>query len=47
MRLVLARMMFNFDMELVEAEDDWMGQWRADFLWQKRPLQVYLSPVRV
>lgn len=47
MRLVLARVIFNFDMELVEPEDDWMGQQRADFLWHKRPLQVYLTPVSV
>lgn len=47
MRLVFARMIFNFDMELVDPEDDWMGQQRADFLWHKRPLQVYLSPVVV
>jgi cytochrome P450 len=47
MRLVLARVIFNFDMELVEPEDDWMGKQRADFLWHKRPLHVHLSPVTV
>lgn len=47
MRLVLARMIFNFDMELAEPEDDWMGTQRADFLWHKRPLHVHLSPANV
>ena len=47
MRMVLARMIFNFDIELVEPEDDWMEKQRADFLWRKGPLYVHLSPVNV
>ncbi|KAJ0109581.1 hypothetical protein J7T55_014143 [Diaporthe amygdali] len=47
MRLVLARMILNFDMELVEPETDWIGKQRADFLWRKGPLPVYLSPVNL
>lgn len=47
MRLVLARVIFNFDIELAEPEDDWMEKQRADFLWHKGPLNVHLSPINV
>ncbi|KAG6364587.1 hypothetical protein INS49_006189 [Diaporthe citri] len=47
MRLVLARMIFNFDIELAEPEHDWMEKQRADFLWHKGPLHVHLNPVNV
>lgn len=47
MRLVLARMIFNFDIELAEPENDWMEKQRADFLWHKGPLNVHLSPINV
>lgn len=40
----MAKMVFNFDFELVNPERDWIGNQRADFLWLKGPLNVYLKP---
>ena len=45
MRLVLAKVMFNFDLVLDEGKT---GQWldqKVYTLWQKRPLWVRLNPV--
>lgn len=45
MRLILARILFNFDLKLVNEEEDWMDQ--ATFiLWEKGPLNIYLTPVK-
>ncbi|KAI9375059.1 cytochrome P450 [Aspergillus egyptiacus] len=43
MRLILARMVFNFDMELDQAGLDWLDQ-ESFILWQKPPLPVRLTP---
>jgi len=45
MRTILARLLFNFDIELVNPEVDWLDQ-KVFFLWTKVPLNVYLTPVR-
>lgn len=45
MRLILARIIFNFDMKLADEEQDWLNQ-RIYVLWKKHPLMVYLTPVR-
>ncbi|KAI9660595.1 MAG: hypothetical protein M1821_009947 [Bathelium mastoideum] len=45
MRLILSRMIFNFDMELVNPDQDWIREQQANFLWKKGPLEVYLTPV--
>lgn len=45
MRTILARLLFNFDIELVDPEIDWFNQ-KVFFLWTKLPLNVYLTPVR-
>lgn len=45
MRLILARILYNFDMELVDKNLDWFEQ-KAGVLWRKKPLPVYLTPVR-
>jgi hypothetical protein len=44
MRLILARVIFNFDMKLAEESRNWADQkiWN---LWKKGPLNVYLKPV--
>ena len=39
MKLVLARIIYNFDLELVDKEDDWFNQ-RTFILWDKKPLMV-------
>ncbi|KAJ4423379.1 hypothetical protein N0V82_001982 [Gnomoniopsis sp. IMI 355080] len=45
MRTIMARLVWNFDMELVDPEDNWMDQ-KAFFLWIKPPLNVNLTPVQ-
>ncbi|KAG8162699.1 hypothetical protein KVR01_007177 [Diaporthe batatas] len=45
MRTILARLLFNFDMELADPEVDWLDQ-RVYFLWTKQALNVRLTPVR-
>lgn len=44
MRTILARLIYNFDMELVDPKEDWLDQ-NVFFLWCKTPLNVYLTPV--
>jgi hypothetical protein len=43
MRLILALVIFNFDMTLADESVDWMDQ-KNFLMWQKGPLKVYLSP---
>ena len=42
MRIILARMIFNFDMELTEPEKDWLDQ-DSFVLWDKPALNVKLA----
>lgn len=44
MRTIFARLVYNFDMELVDPSSNWMDQ-PVFFLWTKPPLDVYLTPV--
>jgi hypothetical protein len=43
MRLILALIIFNFDMRLADESVDWMDQ-RNYLMWKKGPLKVYLTP---
>ena len=45
MRLILARILYAFDLELVNKDVDWFDQ-KVGTLWEKPPLPVYLTPVR-
>ncbi|KAI2631083.1 cytochrome P450 [Hypoxylon sp. NC1633] len=45
MRLILAKIIFNFDMELSEDSRGWLEGQRAYVVWDKPPLNVYLKPV--
>ncbi|KAF4916373.1 Cytochrome P450 monooxygenase 1 [Colletotrichum viniferum] len=45
MRMVLARVIFDFDMALAPGNGDWIKQQRAYGLWDRVPLNVYLKPV--
>lgn len=45
LKLILARILYNFDMDLVDPDENWMDQ-KAFFIWTKPPLNVYLTPVR-
>ncbi|KAK0724599.1 putative cytochrome P450 monooxygenase [Lasiosphaeris hirsuta] len=44
MRLILAKIIFNFDMEYVDTDKDWLDQ-KIFLLWDKPALNVYLTPV--
>ncbi|KAF3766484.1 putative cytochrome P450 monooxygenase [Cryphonectria parasitica EP155] len=44
LRTMMARLIYNFDLELVDPDDDWMNQ-KVFFIWTKPPLNVYLTPV--
>jgi hypothetical protein len=44
MRLILARIIFNFDMRISQESIAWMDQ-KVWNLWKKGPLLVYLAPV--
>lgn len=43
MRIILARMVFNFDMELDPVSNDWANQ-DSFILWDKPDLMVKLTP---
>lgn len=46
MRIILARILFNFDLELMEPEKkDWIEKMPAFTFWEKTPLMVKLTPV--
>ncbi|CAI4211080.1 unnamed protein product [Parascedosporium putredinis] len=45
MRVILARIIWNFDMELAE-EGDWLAKQDNHLLWRRRPLSVRLTPVQ-
>jgi cytochrome P450 len=47
MRLILAKVLFNFDLELCPESDGWLQDQRVYVLWQKTPLMVRLKPVRL
>lgn len=46
MRLILARVIWNFDLSLCDDSRDWIGQQKVFILWQKNPLNVLLTPVK-
>ena len=43
MRLILAKLLWSFDLELCGESEDW-GQLKAYMVWDKRPLWVKLTP---
>ncbi|OAA45480.1 cytochrome P450 ClCP1 [Metarhizium rileyi] len=43
MRLILARVVYNFDMRLAPGSSGWLNQ-RSYTLWEKNPLMVHLTP---
>jgi len=44
MRLILARVIWNFDLKLADESQDWSDQSVYTF-WEKKPLDVVLTPV--
>jgi cytochrome P450 len=47
MRLMLARLIWNFDIELCKESDDWLKMDAHALVYRKRPLMVSLKSVRV
>lgn len=45
MRLILARLIYNFDLKLADDSAGWMERQNIFFLWNKPPLHVFLTPV--
>ena len=45
MRLILAKVLWHFDLELVRPEEDWMGTQKVFALWEKESLGVKLTAV--
>jgi hypothetical protein len=46
MRLILARIVYGFDLKLAEDSKKWIERQREFGLWDRIPLNVYLTPVR-
>lgn len=46
MRLVMAKILFNFDLELVDTTTDWIRTQKVFTLWEKQSLMVRLKPVQ-
>lgn len=44
MRIILARVLWNFDLRLAEQSRDWLGRQKIYLLWEKSPLYVYMTP---
>ncbi|KAK1674114.1 cytochrome P450 [Colletotrichum godetiae] len=45
MRLILARLIWNFDVEIDEEYKDWAQKQQVFILWDKGPLKAHLTPV--
>jgi hypothetical protein len=46
MRLILAKVLFSFDLRLRDASRDWMRGQKLFTLWEKPSLMVDLEPVQ-
>ncbi|KAI0127879.1 cytochrome P450 [Xylariales sp. AK1849] len=45
MRLILAKIVFNFDMKIADESRGWLEGQKLFVLWDKPPLDIYLTPV--
>lgn len=45
MRLILARVIWNFDMKIAEESRDWYSRQKIYLLWEKGALNTFLTPV--
>ncbi|KAK8042505.1 cytochrome P450 [Apiospora phragmitis] len=45
MRLILAKIVFNFDLHLADDSKDWLDRQSVYFLWEKPALYMHLTPV--
>ncbi|RYO91199.1 hypothetical protein DL763_005069 [Monosporascus cannonballus] len=46
MRLILARVVYDFDMKLADDSKNWIKRQKTFSLWDRIPLNVYLTPVQ-
>ncbi|KAI1428035.1 isotrichodermin C-15 hydroxylase [Xylaria sp. FL1777] len=46
MRIILARLVYDFDIKIDDGTGDWIERQRTYTLWERVPLGVYLTPVR-
>jgi hypothetical protein len=44
MRLILARIIWNFDMKMAPESEGWIDDQKVLFFWDKPPLNVHLIP---
>jgi len=45
MRLILAKIIYNFDMKLAEGSERWIERQKAFNVWDRIPMNAYLIPV--
>jgi hypothetical protein len=45
MRLILANMIYHFDLTLADESRDWIAKQKAYPLWARGQLQVFVEPV--
>ena len=46
MRIIFARILFDFDLKLADDSKNWKERQYAYTLWDRVPLNVYLTPAR-
>jgi hypothetical protein len=46
MRLIFAKILIAFDLELVEKEKDWMSEQPFFIIWEKEALKIKVKPVK-
>ena len=46
LRLTMAKVLFNFDLELENNDDEWMKDQKIFTVWEKASLMVKLKPVQ-
>lgn len=44
MRVILARVLWNFDLAIAEDSEDWMRGQKMYVIYEKGPLNVYFKP---
>ena len=44
MRLILAKILWNFDVKVVDEGPNWMAQNKSYVIWQKGALNVQFTP---
>lgn len=44
MRIIVARLLWNFDIEVADRSKNWMAKQKSYLMWEKPGLHVYLKP---